>query len=268
MPEPKPIYRTNGMWVALVQAGHLYDTTGEWIGWLDGDDVYTIEGNYAGYISQDGRLLRQRVSRDRKSRRPSTQQPRIQPPHTVPLAPLFAELDFSTIGVFEEHPDIFGLPNERRPGSGEKPPLRLVVSDPHVIANQKLSKAEQDSLEQMVRGLIHSYRATAPPVPVEAMAAGLQPENAGSVETGFPLERQRMAENMIERLGHLTWAIERGYCGPEGFSPAQVLYAARALLLPRDWLLALPKEQREPAALAHNYVVPQETAMLRMQDLE
>ena len=43
MPEPKPIYRTNGMWVALVQAGHLYDTTGEWIGWLDGDDVYTVE---------------------------------------------------------------------------------------------------------------------------------------------------------------------------------------------------------------------------------
>jgi hypothetical protein len=268
MSEPKPIYRSDGECMAVVYQGHLFDTQGEWVGWLDDADVFNLEGEYVGYISDDGRLLRQRVLPYRKHRRPPTQKPHYQPPQTIPLAPLFAGLSYSTIDVFEENPDIFALVHELRPDAGEKPLPRLVDVDPRLAVQQKLLKVEQELLEQMAHGLIYSYGVAEPPVPVEAMAAGLQPENAQEAETASPLERLWLTRGLIEKLGHSTWAMERGYCGPEGFSPAQIEYAARALLLPRHLILLIPKERRHPADLAQRYIVPEETAVLRLHDVE
>jgi hypothetical protein len=268
MPESKPIFRTDGQWMAVLYKGNLFDTTGEWIAWLDGSAVYTLEGEYVGFISGDGRLLRQRVLSYTKRRRPPTQRPRYKPLKTVPLPPMFAELSFSFVDVFEEEPEVFALVHELRPDAGEAPLPRLVELNPQLAEQQRLRRVEQEMLEEMAYGLIYSYRVAEPPVPIEAMAAGLSPESAADVETESPLERLRLAEWFIQRLGHSAWAVQRGYCDTQGFTPTQIQYAVRALLLPRHWMLKLSKELRYPSTLAQRYVVPEEAAILRIHDLE
>jgi hypothetical protein len=268
MSEPKPVYRTDGQWMAVLYEGNLFDTMGEWVGWLDGNDVYTLDGEYIGFMSGDGRLLRQRVLPYHKRRNPPTQTPPFKPLQTVPLPPMFPELDFSIVDVFEEQPNILALIHELRPDAGENILPRLVEMDPRLAERQRLRKVEQDLLEEMVYGLVYSYKITEPPVPIEAMAAGLKPEDADSVERESPLERLHLSEQFIERLGHSAWAVERGYCGPAGFTPTQIQYASRALLLPRLWVQKTLQDLQQPVALARHYVVPEETAMLRIHDLE
>jgi hypothetical protein len=262
------IYRTDGEWMAVVCDDNLFDTTGEWVGWLDGSDVYSLEGDYVGYISQDGRLLRERVLPYRKRRIPPKRRPRFTSPKSVPLPPLFAELSYSTIDVFEEEPDVFSLVSELRPDAGEKLLPRLVEADPKLALQQKLLKVEQELLEEMIYGIIYSYGVTEPPVPVEAMAAGVHHEKAGDIKIASPEERQRISEALIKRLGQSDWAQARGYCSPKGFTPAQIEFAARALLLPRHWLLQTPQELHTPLILARRYIVTEQAATLRIHDLE
>ncbi len=249
--------------MAILFEGSLFDTLGEWIGWLDGDDVYALDGEYVGYLSEDGRLLRPRVLPYRQRRRPPLQQPRFQPPAGVPLPPLFRELSFDTVDVFEESPAVFGLVSDLRPDAGEE----ALSGQGETAAVPQLSEGEREALEEMVYGMIQSYGTTEPPVPVEAIAAGLRPDRAGDVPTAPAHDRLLLAERTIQRLGHSVWAVERGYCNPEGFTPAQIEYAARALLLPRPWLTRTPRALLRSWALAHRYGVPEATAMLRMYDL-
>ncbi|MBL7064271.1 MAG: hypothetical protein ISS49_08730 [Anaerolineae bacterium] len=111
----KPIYSTNGEWVALIREGHLYDTRGDWIGWLEGRDIYTRDGEYAGFLSHDGRILHERVRRQRPRRPAPPTPPRIRPPSKVPLAPLFAEQPWNLVDVFEEAPEVFKYISDLRP---------------------------------------------------------------------------------------------------------------------------------------------------------
>jgi hypothetical protein len=267
MSKPRPIYRTDGTWVAVLSKSNLYDTQGEWIAWLDGSDVYSLEGEYVGTISDDGRLLRPRVLSYRKRRRTPMECPPYEPLPTIPLPPMFAEISYSLIDVFEEMPEIFAVISELRPDAGEKPLPRLVELNPELALRKRLHKVEQEMLEELVYGMIYSYQITKPPVPVEAMAAGTRPEQAGEITVVSPEQRLGLSEGLIERLSHSSWTVERGYCGPEGFTRPQIEYAARALLLPRHWLLRLPAERRHPSVLARRYLVPQDAVMLRLHDL-
>ena len=109
------VYSTNGEWVALLHEGRLYDTLGEWIAWLDGKEVYNRDGQYVGFLSGDRRILRERVRRTRPLRPAPPGPSKLRPPAHVPLAPLFAELPWNTVDVFEEEPDIFRYISELRP---------------------------------------------------------------------------------------------------------------------------------------------------------
>jgi hypothetical protein len=263
MSQPKLIYRTDGEWMAILCDGNLFDTLGEWIGWLEDDDVYSLEGEYVGFISEDGRLLRPRVLPYRQRKRPPEQPPRFQAPPSVPLPPLFRELSYDVVDVFEAVPETFALVSDLHPDAGEG----AFPGDKSAPFRQQLTQDQQEALEKMVLGMIQSYGTTEPPVPVEAIASGLRPSQASSVETAPAHDRLQLAERTIARLGHSLWAVERGYCGPEGFTPPQVQYAARALLMPRPWLLNIPKALLRPWALAHRYAVSEETATLRLYDL-
>jgi hypothetical protein len=113
----KPIYRSDGVAVALVHRGHLYNADGDWLGFLRGADVYDVTGSYLGYLSEDQRLLRKRNAPDRKRiKPPETWMPRLQgvPAH-LPLAPLFKQLGYGTIDVFEENPDKFRFVSDLKP---------------------------------------------------------------------------------------------------------------------------------------------------------
>jgi len=111
----QPIYSTNGAWVALLHESCLYDTRGEWIAWLDGKEVYTCDGVYAGFLSDDRRVLRERVRRRRPLCPVPLVSPKIRPPASVPLAPLFAELPWKLEDVFEEEPGVFKYVSDLRP---------------------------------------------------------------------------------------------------------------------------------------------------------
>lgn len=111
----KPIYSTSGDWVALLEGHWLYDTHGEWIGWLEGRDVYTRDGEWVGFLSADGRILRERIRKQRPLRPVPPAPPKIRPPATVPLPPLFAELPWNLLDVFEEEPEVFRFVSELRP---------------------------------------------------------------------------------------------------------------------------------------------------------
>ncbi len=214
-----------------------------------------------GYISDDGRLLRPRMLPQRPRRRPPARRPRFQAPASVPLPPMFRELGFETVDVFESAPDVFGLVSDMRPDAGE------TSSTSGAVAVLELSTVAQEALEEMAHNMLQGYGVTEPPVPIEAMSVGMRPDLAHTVPTAPAHDRLLLAEQTIQRLGSSIWAVERGYCSPEGFTPAQIKYGARALLLPRAWLIKTPRALLRTWALAHRYAVPEETAKTRLYDL-
>lgn len=113
----KHIYSTAGDWVALLDENmrYLYDTRGEWIAWLDGKEVYTRDGMYAGFLSDDGRVLRERIRQQRPLRPVPVAPPGIRPSARAPLPPFFAELPWNQVDVFEEEPEVFKYVSELRP---------------------------------------------------------------------------------------------------------------------------------------------------------
>jgi len=113
----QPIYRSDGKVEAVVHKGHIYNVDGEWFGFLRSAEVYNFRGDYMGYLSQDQRLLRDR----RPPKRPALAPPETWPdrldgiPTHFPLAPLFKQLAFSTIDLFEEFPEKFSFISDLRP---------------------------------------------------------------------------------------------------------------------------------------------------------
>lgn len=102
----QPIYRSDGEAVAVVHRGNLYNIDGEWVGVLIGAEVYGHNGEYIGFLSEDRRLLRTR----RPPHRNRIVQPPLPPrlkgiPERFPLAPLFKQLPFNLIDIFEEYPN-------------------------------------------------------------------------------------------------------------------------------------------------------------------
>lgn len=110
-----PIYRSDGEWVAVYHRGHVFNIDGEWLGFVVGREVYDTQGRYLGYFSEDKRLLRRRrpPEKIRIDPPPRPSPPRV--PASVPLAPVFSELTFSTLDVFQEDPDRFRYVSETRP---------------------------------------------------------------------------------------------------------------------------------------------------------
>jgi hypothetical protein len=106
-----PVYTSRGQWAAtLLPNGHLYNERGDWIGWVERDSrVYSVIGLYVGELSRDFRILRKRAvehvdgARHSPPERPAE---RITLPAHMPLPPLLGEINFDTIDVLDECPDL------------------------------------------------------------------------------------------------------------------------------------------------------------------
>ncbi len=87
---------------------YLYNPIGEWIGWVTSTrEVYSVLGIYVGNLADPFRILRRRAddfTRPRKT--PPAHPGRIYPPATVPLAPLMPELNFDTVDILFEDPEL------------------------------------------------------------------------------------------------------------------------------------------------------------------
>jgi hypothetical protein len=103
-----PIYTTRGDVGAFLCYPYLYNRQGEWIGWVSSErEVFSIRGLYVGWLSSDARILRKRSdSYDRPRRSSPPAPPVISPPATLPLAPLMAEISFTTLDVLDEDPNL------------------------------------------------------------------------------------------------------------------------------------------------------------------
>jgi hypothetical protein len=101
-----PIYRSDGEWVAVFSQGYIFNTEGEWIGFAIGREVFGTDGIYLGFLSDDKRLLRKRsldVDPPRRSAPPMPE--RINIPAHMPLAPMFRNIPYQFIDVFEAFPE-------------------------------------------------------------------------------------------------------------------------------------------------------------------
>lgn len=114
---PVFIYDTRGDWHATKVGDYLFNTRGEYVGFVENGEVYKRDGEWIGRLSRDGRILRKRSER----RRPFHTHPPAPParperlPARAPLPPMMAELDFSTVDVLDEDPDIFKRISDLRP---------------------------------------------------------------------------------------------------------------------------------------------------------
>ena len=111
-----PIYRTDGEWVAVYEAGHLYNVDADWIGFLIGREVFDPQGHYVGFLSDDRRLLRKRAdSNVPADRRPPPRPVAPRIPGSMPLAPMLRDLPYSLVDIFQEEPERFRYISDTRP---------------------------------------------------------------------------------------------------------------------------------------------------------
>ncbi len=114
--KPEHIWTTSGEWVATRIDNYIWDMSKTWVAWLDGTEVYTTDGEWIGTLSRDSRILRQRAATRRPLRTdipPAPPKPDL--PARAPLPPMFSELNFSTVDVLEEDPDVFKRISDMRP---------------------------------------------------------------------------------------------------------------------------------------------------------
>ncbi len=115
--KPVFIFDTYGDWQATKFGDFLFSTRGEYLAYLEDGEVYKRDGEWLGRLSKDGRILRKRTER-RRTLHPNPPSAPPKPdklPPRAPLPPMMAELDFSTIDVLEEEPDIFKRVSDLRP---------------------------------------------------------------------------------------------------------------------------------------------------------
>jgi len=115
--KPVFIFDTHGDWQATKIGSSIYSSRGEYVGYLENGEVYKSDGEWVGRLSKDGRILRKRSERRRElhpNPPPKPPKPEKLPPR-APLPPMMAELDFSTVDVLEEEPDILRRISDLRP---------------------------------------------------------------------------------------------------------------------------------------------------------
>jgi hypothetical protein len=115
--KPFFIFDTRGDWYATKIGEFIYGTRGDYIGFMEGEEVYKRDGEWLGRLSKDGRILRKRTVRRRDlhpNPPPTPPKPDKLPPR-APLPPMMAELDFSTVDVLDEDPDIFKRISDLKP---------------------------------------------------------------------------------------------------------------------------------------------------------
>ncbi|HEX3053297.1 MAG TPA: hypothetical protein VHP83_21745 [Aggregatilineaceae bacterium] len=118
-PSEKPlfIFDTHGDWHATKLGNYLFSSRGEYIGYLEGQDVYKRDGEWLGRLSKDGRILKKRseVRHELHKNQPPEPAKPAKLPARAPLPPMMAELDFSTVDVLDEDPEIFKRISDLRP---------------------------------------------------------------------------------------------------------------------------------------------------------
>jgi hypothetical protein len=140
-----------------------------------------------------------------------------------------------------------------------------------------MSDSPLDVIEAAVADLMEAFDVSEPPVPVEIMLqrpkAGMWKEvNLSELSTAFISVKQRYSPRMsvgrllARNVCRSEWGIARNL-ETLGSDEDTVRVFARAILMPRAMLEALPHANRMPVTIGARFEVPEDDVTQRLQDL-
>jgi hypothetical protein len=102
-----PIYTSKGDAEAFLLYPYIFNRTGEWIGFVTQKrEVYSVLGHFVGTLTSDPRIISKRATSTLKPRlKPPPKPEKVYPPATIPLPPMMADLNSSTVDVLQDAPD-------------------------------------------------------------------------------------------------------------------------------------------------------------------
>ncbi len=147
------------------------------------------------------------------------------------------------------------------------------MNEPHPLSDDR--RAELDEAAIMFLTLHNVER---PPVPIEEIlrspvAEMWQPDLVDLSHQSFDATERYSVRPTIARViaryvGATRWAREQGIAGDTGFTADEARYFACALLMPKDWIGALPASERTPASVRLRFHVPIADAAGRLAELD
>ena len=147
------------------------------------------------------------------------------------------------------------------------------MNEPHPLSDDR--RAELDEAAIMFLTL---HNVEQPPVPIEEIlrspaAEMWQPDLVDLSHQSFDATERYSVRPTIARViaryvGGTRWARERGIARDAGFTADEARYFARALLMPKEWIGALPASERTPTSVRLRFHVPIADAAGRLAELE
>ena len=132
-------------------------------------------------------------------------------------------------------------------------------------------------INRLVNALLERYQVTQPPVPIEHMLKhplnGLWEAHPSQISfiLGHGIYRYapRLAEARLlyRMLSDSVAAREAGFDTPWPTSRRAIKYFARCLLMPEEWMRALPQPNRTPDAISEIFQVTSYDAIIRLAEL-
>ncbi|MBI5564206.1 MAG: ImmA/IrrE family metallo-endopeptidase [Chloroflexi bacterium] len=132
-------------------------------------------------------------------------------------------------------------------------------------------------IHQLTQRLLDHYRVTLPPVPIDEMLRqpvsnlwDTNPEKVSSI-IGHGLYRyapRLAAARLLYRyISDSAGARAAGFDAPWPAARREVKYFARCLLMPEDWIRALPEADRTPDVISEKFQVTSFDALIRLAEL-
>jgi hypothetical protein len=150
-------------------------------------------------------------------------------------------------------------------------------STPNAETTSAIPPETRARINRLVNALLERYQVTEPPVPIERMLKqpfeGLWEPHPSQISfiMGHGIYRYapRLAEARLlyRMLSESTEAREAGLDTPWPVSRRTVKYFARCLLMPEDWIRALPQSDRTPDAVSEIFQVTSYDAIIRLHEL-
>jgi len=132
-------------------------------------------------------------------------------------------------------------------------------------------------IQQLAQQLLDHYRVTAPPVPIDELlrhpVQDLWDTNPEKISTiiGHGLYRyapRLAAARLLYRyISDSAAARAAGFDAPWPAARREVKYFARCLLMPEEWIRAVPEADRTPDAISELFQVTSFDALIRLAEL-
>jgi hypothetical protein len=134
------------------------------------------------------------------------------------------------------------------------------------------------NLESVVQELLELYTVSAPPIPIERMLQHPHPDmwedvdlnefssTFLSVSTPFA-PRMSLARFLARHIAKSPWGRKRGLDGID--ENEQIIHSfARVLVMPGEFVMEITETSRTPQIISLHFEVPEDDALLRLQDLK